>query len=75
VERRDLPSNIKAPGLHLFIVEKFMADGQHDKFKSRLVLHGNKQDSTLYPDSSSGSGAHHHVGTDGSRVQRKLRAR
>jgi hypothetical protein len=25
---------------HLFTVEKFMADGAHDKFKSRMVING-----------------------------------
>jgi hypothetical protein len=52
VERKDLPEGVKALGSHLFTVEKFTADGQHNKFKSRLVSHGNEQDSTLYLDRS-----------------------
>jgi hypothetical protein len=63
VERTDLPEGVKALGLHLFTVEKFMADGQHNKFKSRLVSHGNEQDSTLYPDRSSPTAAVHTIMT------------
>jgi hypothetical protein len=63
VEKKNLPSGVKALGLHLFTIEKFMADGQHDKFKSRLVSHGNKQDSTLYPDRSSPTAAVHTIMT------------
>ena len=29
---------------HLFTVEKFLVDGMHDKFKSRMVMNGNEQD-------------------------------
>jgi hypothetical protein len=61
VERTDLPRNVKALGSHLFTAEKFMADGQHDKFKSCLVSHGNEQDSTLYPDRSSPMAAVHTI--------------
>jgi hypothetical protein len=42
VEKRDLPGNVKPLGSHLFTVEKFMADWQHDKFKSHLVSHDNE---------------------------------
>jgi hypothetical protein len=63
VERTDLPKGVKVLGSHLFMVEKFMADGQHDKFKSRLVSHGNEQDSTLYPDRSSPMMAMHTIMT------------
>jgi hypothetical protein len=38
-----------------------MADEQHDKFKSFLVLHGNKQDSTLYPNRPSPMAAVHTI--------------
>jgi hypothetical protein len=63
VEKVSLPEGVKALGSHLFTVEKFMADGQHDKFKSRLVSHGNEQDSTLYPDRSSPTVAIHTIMT------------
>jgi hypothetical protein len=29
---------------HLFSVETFLADGQHDKSKSRMVINGDEQD-------------------------------
>ena len=53
IKKKDIPEGFKALGTHLFTVEKFTADGTHDKFKSRLVSHGNEQDTLLYPDRSS----------------------
>jgi hypothetical protein len=53
VRKEDIPQGYKAHNTHLFTVEKFMADGKHDKFKSRLVAHGNEQDATIYADRSS----------------------
>jgi hypothetical protein len=44
---------------HLFTVEKFTADGMHDKFKSRMVMNGNEQDPDMYPDHSSPTVAIH----------------
>jgi len=38
---------------HMFIVEKFFAGGEHDKFKSHLVFDGRDQDPELFPDCSS----------------------
>jgi hypothetical protein len=40
-------------GTTLFTIEKFMAHGMYDKFKSRLVSHGNEQDMLMYLDRSS----------------------
>ena len=34
---------------HMFGVEKFLVDGTHDKFKSRLVFDGRDQDPELFP--------------------------
>jgi hypothetical protein len=53
VDRKEIPEGIKPLGCHLFTVEKFDATGQHEKYKSRLVSHGNEQDTSLYPDRSS----------------------
>jgi len=53
VEKGEIPEGIKPLGCHLFTVEKFDASGQHEKYKSRLVSHGNEQDQSLYPDRSS----------------------
>jgi hypothetical protein len=44
VEKAGIPANVKPLGSHLFTVEKFTATGQHDKYKSQLVSHGNEQD-------------------------------
>jgi hypothetical protein len=53
VDRKEIPEGIKPLDCHLFTMEKFDASGQHEKYKSRLVLHGNEQDTSLYPDWSS----------------------
>jgi hypothetical protein len=53
VDRGEIPEGIKPLGCHLFTVEKFDASGQHEKYKSWLVSHGNEQDASLYPDRSS----------------------
>ena len=37
----------------MFSVEKFLADGTHDKFKLRLVFDGRDQDPELFQDRSS----------------------
>jgi hypothetical protein len=52
VKKEDKPAGYKGHNMHLFTVEKYLADGSHDKYKSRLVAHGNKQDSTNYADRS-----------------------
>jgi len=49
----------KAYNSHLFEVEKFLASGEHDKFKSRLVFDGRDQDPELFPDRSSPTAALH----------------
>jgi hypothetical protein len=46
---------------HLFLVEKFLANGTLDKMKARLVSHGNYQDKNDFPDWSSPTVAIHSV--------------
>jgi hypothetical protein len=46
---------------HMFLVEKFLASGEFDKVKARLVSHGNKQDRSQFPDRSSPTVAIHSV--------------
>jgi len=53
VKEYDIPPGYKAHNTHLFTIKKFTADGKHDKYKSRLVAHGNEQDATIYVDHSS----------------------
>jgi glucose-6-phosphate-specific signal transduction histidine kinase len=46
---------------HMFLVEKFLANGDFDKMKARLVSHGNKQNKEDFPDRSSPTVAIHSV--------------
>jgi hypothetical protein len=46
---------------HMFLVEKFLANGDFDKMKARLVSHGNKQNREEFPDWSSPTVAIHSV--------------
>jgi hypothetical protein len=46
---------------HLFLVQKYFANGDLDKMKARLVSHGNQQDRELFPDRSSPTVAIHSV--------------
>jgi hypothetical protein len=46
---------------HLFLVEKFLANGSFDKMKARLVSHGNYQDKGDFSDRSSPTVAIHSV--------------
>jgi hypothetical protein len=43
----------------MFSVEKSLATGEHDKFKSRLVFDGSEQEAELFPDRSSPTAALH----------------
>ena len=57
----EFKENIKGPvyRCHMFEIEKFLATGDHDKFKSRLVFDGSAQDPSLFPDRSSPTVALH----------------
>ncbi len=46
---------------HIFTVEKFLANGDHDKVKSRFVANRNEQDQELYPDRASPTAAIHSI--------------
>ncbi len=50
---KDIPRDTKILRSHMFVVEKFLASGEHDKMKARLVADGRGQDPSLYPDKSS----------------------
>jgi hypothetical protein len=49
----DIQDGIEPLNSHMFMIEKFIVDGKHDKYKSLLVTHGNEQDTMMYPDRSS----------------------
>jgi hypothetical protein len=46
---------------HMFLVQKYFANGDLDKMKARLVSHGNQQDKEHFPDRSSPTVAIHSV--------------
>jgi hypothetical protein len=46
---------------HIFLVQKYFANGELDKVKARLVSHGNQQDQEKFPDHSSPTVAIHSV--------------
>jgi hypothetical protein len=48
-------------GSHIFTAEKFTVSVEHDKLLSQLVLHGNEQDTLLYPVRSSPTIAFHTI--------------
>jgi hypothetical protein len=41
VRKEEIPKEYKVHNTHCITAEKFTVDGRHDKFKSRLVAHGN----------------------------------
>ena len=47
----------------MIVVEKFLASGEHDKWKGRLVADGRSQDRDLYPDKASPTLAIHSLFT------------
>jgi hypothetical protein len=53
VERNAITAGACILTCHLFLAEKFLADGRFDKMKARLVSHGNYQDRADFPDRSS----------------------
>jgi hypothetical protein len=46
---------------HMFLVQKYFANGNLDKMKARLVSHGNQQDREHFPDRSSPTVAIHSI--------------
>ena len=56
---KPVPEQKDAHRCHMFSVEKTLATGEHDKFKSRLVFDGSEQEAELFPDKSSPTAALH----------------
>ena len=54
-----VPQQKDAYHCHMFSVEKTLMTGEHDKFKSRLVFDGSRQEAELFPDKSSPTAALH----------------
>jgi hypothetical protein len=63
VKRTNIPSNAMILNSHMFLVNKYDANGMFEKVKARLVADGRDQDATLYPNKSSPTVAIHSVFT------------
>jgi hypothetical protein len=63
VKRQAIPSNVTILNSHMFVVNKYDANGEFKKVKARLVADGRDQDPTLYPNKSSPTVAIHSVFT------------
>jgi len=53
VRRAEIKAGTKILKSHMFVVEKYLANGEFDKMKARLVADGRDQDAAMYPDKSS----------------------
>jgi hypothetical protein len=63
VRRASIKAGTKILKSHMFVVEKYLACGEFDKMKARLVADGRDQDPVMYPDKSSPTVAVHSVFT------------
>jgi hypothetical protein len=60
---KEVPKDAEVLNGILIVVEKFLANGDHDKWKGRLVADGRSQDRALYPNKSSPTLAIHSLFT------------
>jgi hypothetical protein len=63
VKRASIKAGTKILKSHMFVVEKYLANGLFDKMKARLVVDGRDQDEEMYPNKSSPTVAVHSVFT------------
>ncbi len=63
VRRAAIKGGTKILRSHMFLVEKYLADGTFDKIKARLVADGRDQDVMMYPNKASPTVAIHSVFT------------
>jgi hypothetical protein len=63
LKRHQIPKTTTILKSHMFLVNKYLANGEFDKVKARLVADGRDQDQELYPDKSSPTVAIHSVFT------------
>jgi hypothetical protein len=50
MRRAEIKPGTKILNSHMFVVEKYLANGSFDKMKARLVTDGRGQDTEMYPD-------------------------
>ncbi len=63
VYKKDVPEDAEVLTSHMFVVDKFTANGDYDKKKAQMVSHGNKQNAELHPNKSSPTAAIHSLFT------------
>ncbi len=63
LRRHQIPATVTILKSHLFLVNKYLANGDFDKVKARLVADGRDQDHEMYPDKLSLTVAIHSVFT------------
>jgi hypothetical protein len=61
VRRASIKAGMTLLCLHMFVVEKYLAGGEFDKMKARLVADGRDQEGSMYPDKASPTVAIHSV--------------
>jgi hypothetical protein len=61
VKRQQIPKDASILNSHMFLVDKYNAEGKFEKVKARLVADGRDQDPALYPNKSSPTVAIHSV--------------
>jgi hypothetical protein len=63
VMKADVPEDAEILWCFIFLVEKFLANGEFDKIKARLVANGAQQKRELYPNKSSPTASIHAIFT------------
>jgi hypothetical protein len=63
VYRDKIPPNTIILKLHMFLVNKYLANGELNKVEARLITDGRAQNSEMYPNKSSPTIAIHSVFT------------
>jgi hypothetical protein len=63
VRHASIKTGTKILKSHMFVVEKYLATGEYEKTKARLVADGRDQDADMYPNKSSPTVAIHSVFT------------
>jgi hypothetical protein len=63
VKRHEIPPEATILNSHMFLVNKYNAEGEFEKVKARLVADGRDQDPAMYPNKSSPTVAIHSVFT------------
>jgi hypothetical protein len=61
LQRHDIPMNATILKLHMFLVNKYVATGDFDQVKARLIVDRRDQDHKMFPNKSSRTVAIHSV--------------